>query len=186
MHTAPDSVPRIGRFLVELERLEQAQRPGVFLVDRVEAIPAGVLLRLPSGEHVTVDATASTRSIATALHGTTLDLQVPADDAEFPIPTEPDVQKQWATLHYALGAYESAILEPAQVQVLAVQRHGTSATVHITRGPGGILEDYQLDLDREIDLGLADTIAFAPSYDQVGGSLDRPRPDRTAPHRPRP
>lgn len=173
MRTAPDSVPRIGHFLVELERLEQAQHPGVLLVDRVEAIPAGVLLQLPSGEQVTVDATASTRSIATALHGKVPDLQVPTDTAEFPIPTEPDVQKQWATLHYALGAYETAILEPAQVQVLAVQRHGTSATVHIRRGPAGSLENYPLDLDREIDLGLADTIAFAPAYKNINGSLNR-------------
>lgn len=166
-------VPRIGPFLVELERLEQAQRPGVFLVDRVQAVPDGVLLHLPSGEDVALAASASTRSIAAALHDKTPDLQVPADDAEFPVPTEPDVEKQWAVLHYALGAFESSILEHAQVHVLAAERDGTRATVQISRGPEGTIESYSLDLDREIDFGLADTIAFAPDYGCVNGSLNR-------------
>jgi hypothetical protein len=169
------AVPRIGPFLVELERLEQAQRPGVFLVDRVQAIPGGVLVQILSGEHIALNSTASTRTIAAALHAKVHDLQVPADDAEFPIPTEPDVQKQWAVLHYALGAFESLLLEHAQVHVLAVERDGTRATVQVARGPHGTVESYSLDLDldREIDFGLADTIAFAPSYGLVNGSLNQ-------------
>lgn len=167
-------VPRIGRFLVELERLERAQDDGIFLVDRFEATPQGVKLTTSSGIDLVLPVDASTADIGDALRGSGLDLQIPASDEDAGLSAQPDVQVQWAQLHYALGAYENAILTDAQVQVLAAQRYGTSAAVDVLRGPDNIVETYSVNLDREIDIGLADTLAFAPTYGLVNGSLDLP------------
>lgn len=143
----------MGAFLVALERLEQAQRPGVFLAEKVEATPTGVALRQPSGVTVTLPYSSTTGSIAEALRIGTPNLQIPRDDAEFPLSSEPNVQVQWAQLHYALGAFESLLLADAHVRVVSAERHGTSATVQVIREPDRRLETYTLDLDREIDIG---------------------------------
>lgn len=94
MTTSSRSLPRIGGFLVELERLERAQRPGVFLVDRVEATPHGVALLIPSGAEVLLPPDASTIGIGEALHAPIPHLQVPAADTETPFSAEPDVPTQ--------------------------------------------------------------------------------------------
>jgi hypothetical protein len=157
-----------------LERLERSQRPGVFLVNGLAATPSGVMLMSPSGLEVVVPVNASTAAIGEALRRSIPDLRIPDADEDPGISAEPDVQVQWAQLHYALGAYETAILADAQVHVLAVERHGSSATVRIMRGPDDAVETYSIDLNREIDIGLADTLAFAPAYGLVNGSLNQP------------
>ena len=167
-------VPQIGRFLVQLERLERAQRPAVFLVDRIEATALGVMLRPPSGVQVVLPVDASATSIGEALRAGVPELRVPQIIEETPLSDEPIVQIQWAQLHYALGAYESGILADAGVRVLAVERHGSSATVQVLRGLDETLETYSIHLDRAIAIGLADPLAFAPSYGIVNGSLDQP------------
>lgn len=167
-------VPQLGEFLVRLERLERSQRPGVFLVDRITATPGGVILMAPSGLEALVPVDAPTAGIGEALRRSIPDLQIPDADQDPGISAEPSVQVQWAQLHYALGAYENAILADAQVRVLAVERHGSSATVRIVRGPDDAVETYSIHLDREIDIGLADTLAFAPTYGLVNGSLNQP------------
>lgn len=58
--------------------------------------------------------------------------------------------------------------------MLAVERRGSRATVQVLRGTSGVPESYWVDLDREIGTGLADTLAFAPAYGRVNGSLNLP------------
>lgn len=175
-HVAESSspLPRLGEFLVRLERLERSQSADVFLVDRLTAAPGGVMLTLPSGAEVLVPVDASTDAIGEALRRSIPDLRMPAAGQDPGMSVDPNAQVQWAQLHYALGAYEDAILADAQVHVLAIERHGSSATVRITRGPDNSVETYSIDLDREIDHGLADTLAFAPAYGRVNGSLNHP------------
>lgn len=170
---SPSPLPRLGHFLVRLERLGRWQRPGVFLVDRLTAIPGGVMLVPPSGVEFVMPVDASTAAIGEALRRSIPDLQVLDADEDPGICAEPDVQVQWAQLHYALGAYENAILDDAHVHILAVERHGGSARVCIARGADNCVETYSIDLDRAIDIGLADTIAFAPAYGLVNGSLNQ-------------
>ena len=131
------------------------------------------MLMSPSGVEVVMPVDASTATIGEALRRSIPDLQIPDVDEDPGISAEPDVQVQWAQLHYALGAYENAILADALVHVLAVERRGSSATVRIVRGPDDSVETYSVDLDRVIDIGLADTLAFAPAYGLVNGSLNQ-------------
>ncbi|GAA2750173.1 hypothetical protein [Amnibacterium kyonggiense] len=64
---------------------------------------------------------------------------------------------------------------PTHIHLLAVERHGSSATIRILRGPDDSVETYSIDLDREIEIGLADTlaiaIAIARAYGLGNGSL---------------
>lgn len=172
IRVAAETVARIGTLLVELERLERAQAPGVFITDRIVARPHGVILRLPSGKEVEVEVAATASKIANAVLHEISGLREPQPEADFPWSVESDVQTQWAQLHYALGAYESSMLMEADVRVLSVERHGSSASVLVVRGSSEGVESYSVDLDREIDLGLTDTIAFAVAYGVVGGSLN--------------
>ena len=92
-------LPRLGEFLVRLERLERSQPADVFLVDRLTAAPSGVMLTLPSGAEVLMPVDASTDAIGEALRRSIPDLQMPDADEDPDISADPNAQVQWAQLH---------------------------------------------------------------------------------------